>query len=83
MYNEFAWAYDLAAWIVSAGRWDRWRRMALDYAPRGPLLEVGFGTGELLIELARQGWPAVGLDPSPAKQRVTARNKRRRGLFFQ
>ncbi|HRI55605.1 MAG TPA: hypothetical protein PK170_00745 [Anaerolineae bacterium] len=32
LYNEFAWSYDLAAWLVSARRWDRWRRMALELA---------------------------------------------------
>jgi len=32
LYNEFAWSYDLAAWLVSTGRWDRWRRMALELA---------------------------------------------------
>ncbi|MCS6844103.1 MAG: hypothetical protein NZ528_07260, partial [Caldilineales bacterium] len=45
LYNEFAWAYDAVAWLVSGGRWDRWRRLALDYVVGQPILEVGFGTG--------------------------------------
>jgi SAM-dependent methyltransferase len=81
LYNELAWSYDLAAWIVSAGRWDRWRRMALDYVAQQPVLEVGFGTGELLLVMAGRGWPAVGIDLSPAMQRQTATKLRRRGLF--
>ncbi len=80
LYNELAWSYDLAAWIVSAGRWDRWRRMALDYVAQQPVLEVGFGTGELLLAMAQRGWPAVGLDLSPAMQRQTTTKLRRRGL---
>lgn len=81
LYNELAWSYDLAAWLVSAGRWDRWRRMALDHVVSQPVLEVGFGTGELLSAMARRGWPAVGIDLSTAMQRQTAAKLRRRGLF--
>lgn len=81
LYNELAWSYDLAAWMVSGGRWDHWRRMALDYVDRQPVLEVGFGTGALLQEMARRGWRAVGIDASPAMQRVTARKMRRSGLW--
>jgi ubiquinone/menaquinone biosynthesis C-methylase UbiE len=80
LYNEFAWSYDLAAWIVSASRWDRWRRMALDYVGQPPVLEVGFGTGHLLAAMADRGWPAVGVDLSPAMQRQAAATLRRRGL---
>lgn len=81
LYNEFAWSYDLVAWVVSGGRWDSWRRMALDYVVEQPVLEVGFGTGELLLEMARRGWQVVGVDLSPAMQRVTGRKMRRRGLW--
>ncbi len=80
LYDEFAWAYDLAAWIVSAGRWDRWRRMALDYVEQQPVLEIGFGTGELLIAMAGRGWQAAGIDLSTAMQRTTAAKMRRRGI---
>lgn len=81
LYSEFAWAYDLVAWLVSGGRWDRWRRLALDYVGAGPVLEIGFGTGELLLALAAQGRQVTGLDLSPAMQRITARKMRRRGLW--
>lgn len=80
LYNEFAWSYDVAAWIVSAGRWDRWRRMALDYVAQQPVLEVGFGTGHLLASMAESGWPVVGIDLSPAMQRQAAVALRRQGL---
>lgn len=81
LYNEFAWSYDLAAWIVSAGRWDRWRRMALDYIRQQPVLEIGFGTGHLLAAMAGRGWQAVGVDLSPAMQRQAAAKLRRCGLY--
>jgi SAM-dependent methyltransferase len=80
LYNEFAVLYDLASWIVSFGHWSSWRRLALDYAVGASVLEVGFGTGELLIELTRRGIPVFGLEISPAMQRVTARKLDRRRL---
>jgi ubiquinone/menaquinone biosynthesis C-methylase UbiE len=80
LYDELAWAYDPISAFVSAGRWDRWRRMALDYIVGQRVLEVGFGTGELLRELAEQGYEVCGAEFSPAMQRVTARKLRRSGL---
>ncbi|HOG46271.1 MAG TPA: class I SAM-dependent methyltransferase, partial [Anaerolineae bacterium] len=80
LYHEFAWAYDAVSWLVSLGRWSGWRRQALAYVGGPRVLELGFGTGELLIEMAGRGWQAVGLERSPAMQRVTARKLRRQGL---
>ena len=76
LYNQFAWAYDVASWVISLGQWSRWRRMALDHVPRKGVhvtgqrvLELGFGTGELLIEMAERGWRVCGLELSPAMHR--------------
>lgn len=80
LYAEFAWAYDLVAWAVSLGAWSRWRSLALDYAGSGRVLEVGFGTGALLLEMRRRGWQVTGLDASASMHRVTARRLRRKGL---
>jgi ubiquinone/menaquinone biosynthesis C-methylase UbiE len=78
LYHEFAPLYDAVSWLVSGGRWARWRRIALGYV-RGPdVLEVGFGTGELLIEMAARGWNVIGLDLSAAMQRVTSRKTKKR-----
>ncbi len=80
LYNEFAPFYDLAAWLVSGGRWAAWRRMTLDYLAGQRVLEVGPGTGDLLIEMARRGLEVCGLEPSPAMQRVATRKQRRQRL---
>jgi ubiquinone/menaquinone biosynthesis C-methylase UbiE len=80
LYNEFAPLYDLAAWLVSAGHWAEWRRLALEYVAGKRVLEVGFGTGELLTELAQRGVSVYGLELSWAMHGVTARKLRRRGL---
>jgi ubiquinone/menaquinone biosynthesis C-methylase UbiE len=79
LYHEFAWAYDLASWLVSLGQWSRWRGMALDYATGPRVLEIGFGTGELLAEMAGRGLAGVGLELSPAMHRVAAWKLARRG----
>jgi ubiquinone/menaquinone biosynthesis C-methylase UbiE len=80
LYDEFAWAYDLASWLVSLGRWSGWRRKALDHIAGQRVLEVGFGTGELLLELRAHECDVVGLDLSPAMHRVTARKLKRQGV---
>lgn len=72
LYHELAWAYDLVAWCVSAGQWATWRRAVLAGLPPGNLLEIGFGTGGLLCEMAQAGWRVTGVEPSPAMQRVSA-----------
>lgn len=81
LYNEFAWAYDPVSWVVSLGHWDGWRVEALDHVPPDArVLEVGFGTGALLREMAARGFRACGLDLSPAMHRITTRKLRRREL---
>lgn len=73
LYDELAWAYDPVSAFVSAGRWDHWRRLALDSVAGPRVLELGFGTGELLLEMAGRGLDVCGLEVSAAMQRVTAR----------
>ena len=81
LYSELAWAYDLASWIVSLGRWSHWRSRAVPYVTGRDVLEIGFGTGELLTELAEGGWHVCGLEPSPAMHRVAAGKMRNRGAW--
>lgn len=72
LYHELAPAYDLISRGVSAGAWPQWRRLALAHVAAGPLLEIGFGTGELLGELAARGCDVTGLELSPAMHAVAA-----------
>ena len=80
LYAEFAWSYDWVSWFISFGRWSQWRALALDYMVGEAILELGFGTGELLLALHQRGQPVIGLELSAAMQRQTARKLRRRGL---
>jgi SAM-dependent methyltransferase len=55
--------------------------MALAHVTAEPVLEIGFGTGDLLIEMVQRGLQVCGLELSPAMQRITARKMRRRGVW--
>jgi SAM-dependent methyltransferase len=80
LYAEWAWSYDWVSWLVSFGRWSTWRRTALrTVAPLDPahpplrILELGFGTGHLLADLARAGHHVYGLDRSAVMPLIAAR----------
>jgi ubiquinone/menaquinone biosynthesis C-methylase UbiE len=81
LYNELAWAYDPVSWLVSLGRWDTLRKAVLDYQTGVQVLEIGFGTGELLLELRRRNISAVGLDRSAAMQHQTRKKMRQSSLW--
>ncbi|MBP8291388.1 MAG: class I SAM-dependent methyltransferase [Caldilineaceae bacterium] len=79
LYHELANAYDRVSWLVSLGGWDAWRRLALADA-QGRVLELGYGTGVLLATMAAAGIDVVGLELSPAMQRVAAQRLARSGV---
>lgn len=79
LYDRLAWAYDAVSWLVSLGHWAEWRRQALDHIRGRRVLELGFGTGDLLLEMAGRGLEVVGVDSSAAMHRIAARKLRRRG----
>ncbi|MEW6085736.1 MAG: class I SAM-dependent methyltransferase [Chloroflexota bacterium] len=72
LYYELSPLYDAVSWLVSLGQWDRWRKLSLPHVRGVRVLEVGFGTGILLAELARRGYAVFGLDLSPAMHRITS-----------
>ncbi len=73
LYNEFAWAYDRVSSLVSRGEWRRWQEAVLPHL-RGPkVLEIGFGTGDLLSEIRNQGYLCYGVELSPSMLRIAKR----------
>lgn len=70
IYHDLAWTYDLISWGVSGGAWDAWRRLALE-AGSGRILELGFGTGDLIATALQQRRSIVGLERSPQMQAIT------------
>jgi len=54
--------------------------LALDPDRRLPILELGCGTGRILLALAAQGFRVTGLDRSPGMLSVCARHAQEQGL---
>lgn len=80
LYNEFAWAYDPVSWLVSLGGWSTVRSWVVDFLAGRRVLEIGFGTGDLLIELAELGYMIHGLELSKTMHRQTAKKLDKSGL---
>jgi len=78
LYNEFAWAYDLVSRIVSRGRWHDWQRAALPELRGDRVLDVAFGTGNLLWDMVAKGYRCAGIDLSRHMAHITAEKFRRR-----
>lgn len=74
LYHELAPGYDVISRLVSAGAWPAWRRSVVPHIRGARVLEIGFGTGELLGELAGlHSMRVTGLELSPRMQAVAAR----------
>jgi ubiquinone/menaquinone biosynthesis C-methylase UbiE len=80
LYYQFAWSYELVAWLVSFGQWTAWRRLALQFMQPGPTLELAFGTGVLFIDLVESGYKPVGIDLSPYMARQAGCRLRRKKI---
>ncbi|HEY43208.1 MAG TPA: class I SAM-dependent methyltransferase [Anaerolineae bacterium] len=79
LYSTYAWAYDLVAWISSMGQWRTWQSAALDGIPEGEILEIGHGTGHLLLRLMKLNRKVYGIDPSVQMTRVARKRIRHAG----
>ncbi|MBN1579644.1 MAG: methyltransferase domain-containing protein [Anaerolineae bacterium] len=70
LYNPLAWTYDWVSSIVSLGHWRDWQRAALSELRGERVLDLAFGTGNMLLDLPAAGFDPVGLDLSPAMVRI-------------
>jgi ubiquinone/menaquinone biosynthesis C-methylase UbiE len=80
LYNQFAWTYDLVAWVVSLGRWNAWGRTAILQLSGERVLELAHGPGHLLVEMATRTLAPVGVDLSPQMGRLARRRLHAAGL---
>ncbi|HUV90399.1 MAG TPA: methyltransferase domain-containing protein [Anaerolineae bacterium] len=80
VYDRLAWLYDAVDWFTG-NTTHRLRRRALPYLPPAGsrVLEVGFGSGRLHLELAAQ-YEMAGLDRAPGMVRLTRRRLAARSL---
>ncbi|PZR98103.1 MAG: hypothetical protein DLM69_09045 [Candidatus Chloroheliales bacterium] len=65
LYYQFAWAYDWVSKHFFRDQWRLWQQATLPYLKGRRVLELGPGTGVLLVELARDGYKVIGLELSP------------------
>jgi len=71
IYGPFAIFYNLTSYIVSLGQWSQWRRLSLDFIEGDQVLELGFGTGALQLDLIKAGYRVYGLEYSRDMHRIT------------
>jgi ubiquinone/menaquinone biosynthesis C-methylase UbiE len=83
LYYHLAWTYDLVAWLVSFGQWAAWRRTASLFLQEGPILELAYGTGGFMSDMAACSLSPVGLDLSPYMARIARRRLLRQGAITQ
>jgi ubiquinone/menaquinone biosynthesis C-methylase UbiE len=80
LYNRLAWTYDWVSWVVSLGKWRHWQRAAIPRLTGKRVLEIAFGTGNLLIDLPQAGYRPYGLELSPYMVRIAGRKLQQRKL---
>ncbi len=82
-FDQVAARYDAESTYVDLSRWIRarvWERLALRFRPGDHVLEIGCGTGEDAIWLARRGIQVTASDASPAMLAETQRKAEEAGL---
>jgi ubiquinone/menaquinone biosynthesis C-methylase UbiE len=80
LYGPFAWAYDWVSRTFFLGQWRLWQRASIPHLRGKRVLEIGMGTGNLQIDLARAGFEAWGIDLSHQMLRQAGLKARRLSL---
>ena len=81
LYYQFAWSYELVAWLVSFGQWSTWRRLALKFMQPGPVLELAHGSGVFFTDMIEAGYQPVGIDLSPYMARLAGKRLKQRNCI--
>ncbi len=79
LYGSLAPYYDRISGFFFAGQWVIWQRTALEFVRGTDVLELGYGTGEIAVELCRRGHAVVGIDRSPRMRLQASRKCAREG----
>jgi SAM-dependent methyltransferase len=75
--------YWFASTIPFAGQWRVWQRLVLPRLRGHDVLEVGCGIGDLLVDMARDGYRCQAIDRSPQMVAATRAKLAREGLADQ
>lgn len=73
-YSRFAWAYDYLTERLFGGYWQGWQELGAQGLHGENVLEIGFGTGNLLRHLSELDLLVYGMDKSASLIRI-ARQK--------
>jgi ubiquinone/menaquinone biosynthesis C-methylase UbiE len=79
LYHQFAWAYDWVADVVSLGMWKGWIFTILPSLASSNVLELGPGSGHLMLAMRDKFDQAFGIEASPEMARIAARRLKKKG----
>ena len=77
LYGPFAPLYDWVSKTFFLGQWRVWQRAALPHLRGGRVLELGMGTGNLQLDMRKEGYESWGVDLSPQMLRQASKKARR------
>ena len=80
LYNELAWTYDWVSQVVSLGQWRQWQRAVIPRLNGQRVLEIAFGTGDLLVDMTAVGYWPYGLDLSLYMIRIARAKLAKKGM---
>lgn len=73
LYHELAWGYDLVSWAVSLGQWRQWQNGVWREVRGHVVMDLGCGTGAMIVAGVRRGLAMTGVDHSAAMLAVAQR----------
>ncbi len=79
LYGSAAPLYDQVSKFFFAGQWGVWQLNVLSYIEGSRVLELGYGTGDLAVEMCRRGYQVTGVESSPRMHRIARAKLRRAG----
>ncbi|HEX2912527.1 MAG TPA: class I SAM-dependent methyltransferase [Chloroflexia bacterium] len=79
LYYPLAPLYDKISYYGFLGQWPKWQRAVLPRIQGKRVLEIGCGTGSLMLTLLERGYKAYGIDASPAMLKQASKKLEKAG----
>lgn len=80
LYHQLAWSYDIVAWLVSLGQWNRWVEAVIPFLAGDSILEIGHGPGHLQLQAQTENNRVFGVDLSPQMSKICRTRLTKHGL---